>query len=308
MKKKIMLLCLVALLSLAALAGCGKEEAQEEATAGENMIAQAIENTEKVASGTYDMTMDMAMSITVDGEQQDLNMTSTGNVQYIAEPMTMALTMNMDMGELGSQETQGYGEVVDDDFLLYNSVDVDGNTTWYKQNMGSAAEMQQYNAASNMDIYLNSMKNFTEEGVEQVNGSEATKFTGVINGDDLQAAIDGMAGLSDQLSGLGLDEDTLSSLYADAGDLNISLWIDNKSVLPVKYEMDMTQLMQNIMTKLLEGTEGIDMTYEISNMFMSMTVTGYDNVDSIDIPEEARNAQDLTALTEDGADAAAEGE
>ena len=63
------------------------------------------------------------------------------------------------------------------------------------------------------------------------------------------------------------------------------------------------------MTKLLEGTEGIDMTYEISNMFMSMTVTGYDNVDSIDIPEEARNAQDLAALTEDGADAAAtEGE
>lgn len=294
MKKKLLLLCTIAILSLTALAGCGndKDEATD-ANAEENMVSQAIVNSQNVKSVTYDMTMDMAMDVTVGEENQALDMTTTGSIEYLNDPMSMSMNMNMDMGEAGAMDSASYGEIVDGNFVLYTSVE----DQWLKQTVGTAEEMEQYNSAKAMEVYLESMKDFTEDGVEDVNGSKATKFTGTISGDDLQEVMDNMAGMSEQMATLGLEDESLASLYADSGDLTISIWIDNQTVLPVKYEMDMTTMMQNIMEKLSTTTEDLgDITYNVSNVFVSMTVTGYDNVEAIDIPEEARNAQELSEL------------
>lgn len=296
MKKKLLLLCAIAMLSLAALAGCGndKEEATE-ATAEENLVTQAITNSQKVQSVTYDMTMDMAMDFTVGEETQAINMTTNGSIEYLNDPMSMSMNMNMDMGEAGTMDSASYGEIVDGNFVLYTSVE----DQWIKQTVGTAQEMEQYNSAKAMEVYLESMKDFTDEGVEDVNGSKATKFTGTISGDDLQAVMDSMAGMGDQMAALGLEDESLASLYADSGDLTISIWIDNQTVLPVKYEMDMTAMMQNIMEKLSTATQDLgEITYNVSNVFVSMTVTGYDNVEAIEIPEEARNAQEVSELAD----------
>lgn len=296
MKKKLLLLCAIAMLSLAALAGCGndKEEATE-ATAEENLVTQAITNSQKVQSVTYDMTMDMAMDFTVGEETQAINMTTNGSIEYLNDPMSMSMNMNMDMGEAGTMDSASYGEIVDGNFVLYTSVE----DQWIKQTVGTAQEMEQYNSAKAMEVYLESMKDFTDEGVENVNGSKATKFTGTISGDDLQAVMDSMAGMGDQMAALGLEDESLASLYADSGDLTISIWIDNQTVLPVKYEMDMTAMMQNIMEKLSTTTQDLgEITYNVSNVFVSMTVTGYDNVEAIEIPEEARNAQEVSELAD----------
>ncbi|MDO4541282.1 MAG: hypothetical protein Q4C00_00440 [Bacillota bacterium] len=302
MKKKLSLFLIITMLALGAFSGCGDEEATEETTAEDKMIAQAIENVQNASSASYEMTMDMSMAVTAGEESQNIDMTTGGSVQYLNDPMSMSMIMTMDMGDIAGtgenvvMETESYGEVVDDNFVMYTRVE----DQWTKQTVGSAEEMQQYNTANTMGVYLEAMDSFTEEGVEEVNGSEATKYTGVISGDDLQAVIDNMAGLSDQMATLGLDEASLSTLYADAGDMAVAIWIDNATVMPVKYEMDMAAMMQNIMDKLLSNmdtSEIGEMSYNISNMFISMTVTGYDNVEAIEIPEEARSAQELSEAT-----------
>lgn len=38
-------------------------------------------------------------------------------------------------------------------------------------------------------------------------------------------------------------------MLTDLGDLPISVWVEKESNLPVKYEMDMTAIMQSIMTR-----------------------------------------------------------
>ena len=295
MKKKLLALCLGVILALTAFSGCGSDEAAE--TGSEtDLLTQAMENCQNVNSMTYDMAIDTSMSISAQGESQAIDMKMTANIEFINDPMAMYMSMTTDMGELGSQTSDGYGEVVDDDFILYTQV----GDVWYKQTVGDAETMMQYNGANSMTMYMESVDNFTAAGTEDINGSEATKYTGVVTGDDLQEVINNTAGLSDQLTSLGMDAETVATLYSDAGDLEVTIWIDNATAMPVKYEMDMSAMMQSILSQLLGDTE--DVSFDISKMLVNVTATGYDNVDAIEIPEEARNGQDISASLDDAAE------
>ena len=65
----------------------------------------------------------------------------------------------------------------------------------------------------------------------------------------------------------------------------------------VKIEMNLTEMMKTLIEKI-EQTQSADLSaagLSITALSMSMTVTGYNNVDSIDIPDEALSASELLA-------------
>ena len=75
-------------------------------------------------------------------------------------------------------------------------------------------------------------------------------------------------------------------------DVPISIWIDKEAMLPVKYEMDMTEMMQSLMAQV---SAAVSMEYPtVSGMKISMTIGGIDTVEAITIPDEARNAESLS--------------
>ena len=65
--------------------------------------------------------------------------------------------------------------------------------------------------------------------------------------------------------------------------------MEKESNLPVKYEMDMTAMIQSIMNKTMEAA-GSTETVTMESVYMTMLIHDIDNVESIEVPQEALDA------------------
>ena len=81
-------------------------------------------------------------------------------------------------------------------------------------------------------------------------------------------------------------------MIKDLGELPITLWIDETEMYPIKYEMDMTSMMNSLMSGIIEsmGDEAAGLTFEYTKVKMEMTCSDFNAVDEITIPEEAKTA------------------
>lgn len=257
---------------------------------GNSDVAAAIEQALS-ALGTvesYNLAMDMDMEMSAQGESLVMDTKAEGS--YIADPMKMSLKMNMDMGELyGSMEMLMYADTDGTNFTTYMSAD--GGSTWTKQAMAGAEDFAQYDVEESLSLYMSNVESFKENGTEAINGSEATRYDGLISEAALNDVME-TSGVDQQLASLNLSPEQAAEFYKDLGDLPISIWIDNESGLPVKYEMDMKQMMQKLMDNMMDamGDETADVELTIDAMLISMTMSDYNNVADFEIPEAAKNA------------------
>lgn len=287
MKKIIpLILTLVLALSLAACAGenagdSGGAPKEDAATA----LQMAMENMNEVTSMSYEMVLEMEM--TADG--QTVAMDTTATVDYIVEPPSMKLDMSMDMGAgLGSLHTEMYMTQEADRYLLYTGVDMGGGMQWTKQEMTDMAALAQYDAKASFDTYLTGAERFQEKGVSTVSGANAVRYDGVISKDAVNEVMQASGALS-QLTSLGISEADAAAMMTGLGEIPISIWVGEENGLPVKYEIDMTAVMRELMDKMMESM-GVQGGFSFDQMTTSMTLSNINGVASIVIPEEVLNA------------------
>ncbi len=98
------------------------------------------------------------------------------------------------------------------------------------------------------------------------------------------------SGALDSANQLGMDTSQVDSMLDDLGELTIDLWIDEATLYPVKYEIDMTGAMDTLMTNMIAamGEQGEGISMSIPKMAVSMTCSNYNGVTEIAIPEEAK--------------------
>ena len=251
----------------------------------EDAIKTAQEKLADITSMSYDMTMNMEMS----AEGQSMKMSTTATVDQIVDPLQMKMDMIMDMGELGATQALAYIVSENDQYVEYIGMDFgDGNMEWQKMELGNLEDqIAQYDGKASSDLYLSSAENFKEKGKETINGSEATRYDGVIPEGDINKVMEASGALS-QFSALGINEEDLEAMVKDLGKMAISIWIDNESSYPVKYEIDMTDIMQSLMSNMMKTMGGEEMELTIDKMFLSMTLSNFNGVEKIEIPEEAK--------------------
>ena len=137
-----------------------------------------------------------------------------------------------------------------------------------------------------MDLYLSSGAEYAHAGTEDINGSTADKYTGIIRGDALAEVMKASGATSSMETTMGMD---LEDLYSDLGDMPITVWIDQTTGYPVRYYMDMTGVMQSMMSKAMSGIEGGD-TLTIDKVEVTMDCSNYNNATDFEIPAEALGA------------------
>lgn len=251
----------------------------------EEVLKAASEKVAAAKSMTCEMTTDMKMS----AAGQSIQMTMTGMLETTTEPVAMHMDMTTDMGAMGSMDVKMYMKEDNGVYSLYTGMDDgSGNITWTAQTMENVDQLKQYDTQATMELYLNTGSSFQEAGTETVEGKEAVRYDGVITNDSFNELFEA-TGILDQFSTLGVNEETAKSMLTDLGDLPLSIWVEKDSGLPVKYDMDMTAMMQSIMTKAMEAA-GSTETITIETVHMTMLVHGIDNVESIEIPQEALDA------------------
>lgn len=274
---------LAALLVLALMLGlcaCGSPRTSAE------VMKRAGENLAKVKSMTFDMTLEMSMS--AGGETVDMVVGMEG--ETTTEPVVVHADMAIDLGALGAMEMELYAEQNDDTVTTY----ISALGQWRKEEASLDEENAALDAKGDMGSSLAYASSLEEIGVETVGGVEAARYDGVITKEHLQEVLKNTGVLDDLGDAMDLKKslEDAAENAAGLGDIPISIWIDKEAMLPVRYEMDMTEMMQKLMDQV---STAVSMEYPtVSRVKVSMTIGGIDAVDAITIPDEARNAQPMS--------------
>ncbi len=309
MKKKFLMLVLAAMLTLSA-AACGNKdeaaslpstdeavsstessEAQPEEDAPEaekeeiDAFAAALENMKSVTNMEAQLTMEMNMDISAEGESQSLESTIKMDMAFFREPRKIKVIMNVDMGELGSAEQSIYGEIAEDGTGMMYLYD---GASWQSMEVG-AVDLEQYDASSSMLSFIDNDSVYTLEGMEEVDGANTYKYSCVTSGEDAKQMLLS-SGATDSLSSLGVTVDQLQSTVGDVGEITEYVWIDEATLYPVKYETDMTQAMSTLMDGVFEsmGEQAQGVSMDISKMKVTMICSNFNIAADFIIPEEAK--------------------
>lgn len=286
--KKLTALLLVLTMALT-LCACGGPKTPEE------VMEKAAENLGKVKSMSYVMDMEIEMAIM--GQPMEMKMTM--DTDAVMEPLATAAKVTMSMAGTEMQ-MEVYGDVVDGKAYSYAGTDSgNGEMTWIRTEAESL-EAEGLNGRDSVIHYMGMIGGLTEGEEETVASVTATRYDGVITQEYFEEVLSSNEMLGDMLSSVvGGDGLSVEELTENIGEMPISIWIDKERWLPVKYELDMTAMMESLMTTVIEEAlaglgEDAEMPEDFFTMEVvsaSMVIDGYDNVEAIEIPEEARNAE-----------------
>lgn len=249
--------------------------------------AAATEKMKDISSMNSKMLMEIDMDLKAEGETQSMHTSTTVDMSCMYDPVRIKGTTKMDAGNDTTIEAAVYAEKAEDgSYTMY----MNNGSEWQSQTV-DADMMKQYDAASNMNFYMQDKYNFQDAGSEQLDGKAAHKYTGVITGDDIRELIMS-TGTLNSLNSLDLDESQFETILKDVGEQTITLQIDEAELYPLKYEMDMTSMMNALMAGLIEasGEEAEGFSIEFPKVNLVMTCSDFNAVSEFEIPEEAKAA------------------
>ncbi len=287
--KKLIGLALTAVMaiSVAACGGGGGETPAASGQSPEDVVEAAQAKMREITSVESEMVMDMGMSM---GEES-VNIQTKADMVSFTDPMKLKMTMIMDMGEQlgGVQKMEIYAEEVEGNTTMYmGSMDA-----WYKQAV-PAEQLAEYDTQDNLITYLDNSTGLSEAGTEQVNGADATKYEGVISGDKMKETLEASGALDDlqpMLAGTDLDA---ADIYNGLSDIKVSICVDAEGY-PVKYDMDMKDMMQGLMDKIAQasGADAAEQSISVNDFKISITSKNFNNATDFEIPEEAKNGTEM---------------
>lgn len=257
-------------------------------------VAAAVEKLNAVKNFSISMQQDVDMSMKVADQSQDLTYAINMDMDVFQNPMKAKGKVTVDMGDLGGkQETEMYMQETNGEAFVY----VGMNGQWVKQS-ADVEGMEMYDVQDTMDLYLDNASDFKEAGSEQVNGTDATKISGVIKGDKLAEVLEesGIMNMVEQFAATGATEDDVEKMLSNLGDMSMTVWVSAEGY-PVQYEMDMTAMLSGIMDSALKAAgaaeQGVSM--QVSKAKISMTCSNFDSAPDFELPAELENATDMAA-------------
>ncbi len=233
------------------------------------------------------MVMEMDMTIGAGGQTQTMETVTNMNMICFYEPtLRIKMDMNMDMKSMGSQKMTVYADTMEDGSIMTYLYD---GQNWQSQVAG-AMDLESYDARRNMSTYVKEGLLYKEEGMEEVNGANAYKYSYAMTGDEMKEAMKSSGSLN-SLTSLGLDQSQIDGMLDDLGELVAYVWVDEETLYPVKYEMDMTEIMDKLMTNMIDamGDQAAGISMKIPKMTMSMTCSNFNDATDFKIPDEAKH-------------------
>lgn len=266
MKKLLSLAFALALLS--GLAACGSGSADpSDVTAS---LAKAQEVAAGLTSAKTEMDMDMSYTITADGQNLDVSTTMSMSTEVIMEPMTAYALVSMDV--MGVQmDVYSYVKQEGEGYIAYASLD---GTNWTPQEL-TEDQLAQYNAAQSVEFYIRAAQGFKYSGEEELDGVKLHRYDGELTGDMLNEAVE-LSGMDTMLSSYGVNGDTVFE-----GSMPMSIWLDAETFAPVRYELDMSQVIAGYMQGMFEA-EGASM--ENASILVSIRLSELNAIESIETP------------------------
>lgn len=293
MKKGIAVLLAALMLASVWLVGCGERSPEE-------LWATAKENIVTAKSARLHMTMDMAFDL----QGETTSMTMKMDEACTQDPLSAEVNMTMDMGSLGKMDTTMYLVQEGKEYVSYTKVSGgilgDEDVGW-SQSTIDVTDLKQYNAMDNAKLYLDVLNSFQSAGKEAIGSYNTIRYDGKVTGQDISKMLDTLGdNVSSMLS--TADASTMADLFSQLDGIPMSVWIDQKTALPVRYEMDLSDMVNQLMSTMINAlgslsSEAVD--FQVSKARVTVECSDYNAVAPITVPQEV-----LDAATSKSADAA----
>lgn len=293
MKKGIAVLLAALMLASVWLVGCGERSPEE-------LWAAAKENIVTTKSARLHMTMDMAFDL----QGETTSMTMKMDEACTQDPLSAEVNMTMDMGGLGKMDTTMYLVQEGKEYVSYTKVSGgilgDEDVGW-SQSTIDVTDLKQYNAMDNAKLYLDVLNSFQSAGKEAIGSYNTIRYDGKVTGQDISKMLDTLGdNVSSMLS--TSDASTMADLFSQLDGIPMSVWIDQKTALPVRYEMDLSGMVNQLMRTMINAlsslsSEAVD--FQVSKARVTVECSDYNAVAPITVPQEV-----LDAATSKSADAA----
>ena len=268
--KRILVFAILAAMLLS-LCGCGMFRTH---------VAKAAIKMSKLDSLHADIEMQIGMGISLLGQDVNADAAITGGADIQRDPERVYVNLMAEVAGF-EQNLLFYGVGRDDGFDVYSSAD--SGDSWTKDSIEND-DSSKSSKADGKSVFLllsDSAASFKEYGKEKVNGSDAIRYNGKITSDELKQALE-LADVKQSLEE-SLDVELDDDVFEDLGDVPVSIWIDVKSGMIVRVEMDMSDVMQGLVPvlvdKAMEKTDvGIGVNTKVYDATVSITLSEFDAV------------------------------
>ena len=268
--KRILVFAILAAMLLS-LCGCGMFRTH---------VAKAAIKMSKLDSLHADIEMQIGMGISVLGQDVNADAAITGGADIQRDPERVYVNLMAEVAGF-EQNLLFYGVGRDGGFDVYSSAD--SGDSWTKDSIEND-DSSKNSKADGKSLFLllsDSAASFKEYGKEKVNGSDAIRYNGKITSDELRQALE-LANAKQALEE-SLDVELDDDVFEDLGDVPVSIWIDVKSGMIVRVEMDMSDVMQGLVPvlvdKAMEKTDvGIGVNTKVYEVTVSITLSEFDAV------------------------------
>ena len=268
--KRIIVFAILAAMLLS-LCGCGMFRTR---------VAKAAIKMSKLESLHADVEMQIGMGISVLGQDVNADAAVTGGADIQRDPERVYVNMNAEVAGF-EQNMLLYAVGRDGGADVYSSAD--SGESWTKDSIEND-DSSKSSKADGKSLFLllsDSAASFKEYGKEKVNGADAIRYNGKITSDELKQALE-LADVKQSLEE-SLDVELDDDVFEDLGDVPVSIWIDVKSGMIVRVEMDMSDVMQGLVPvlvdKAMERTDiGIGVNTKVYDVTVSITLSEFDAV------------------------------
>lgn len=279
MKKRVWKRILVVLLVLVVIVGAAGLVLVKSAA---DMVPRMQERLEQATSIHYMYYMDIDASSLATTSSARIS----GDISMVmSDPV--AMEMDLTMSGFGPEEANLYHIYAvpeGDSEKVYVGMADKEDMKWYRATLSAElfrANVQSLDIREMTQLSTQSNTDFRVVGMNWVQGQLALCVEGTLPPHIAQGILkNSTTGLWDRLKSLFWTSDTPEET---AAEVPVRVWIGLFSRLPVKYEIDATQLMQQIVQKNQEdGT--------ISRYAIGLEIVGYNDIQEITVPQEVQDA------------------
>ncbi|WP_036718738.1 DUF6612 family protein [Paenibacillus sp. JCM 10914] len=242
-----------------------EEESQDEVPTAEELLQRSVEASANLKS--FAMNADIKQHIVVEGEQsQEQNVDMVLESEITMDPMEMMQIIEMDTAE---------GKVEMKQYIMEDGIYVEMDNQWMKIPQEQEQEIRDSMDMANAgpDQQLEQFKSIAQDTTVTEEG-DVYILTADVSGDNLKEIAKSM------MSQAGNDPQMEAMMeQMDIKSVSLVYGVHKETYLPTTTDLDMVLELE---------AEGEKVTLE---MKMKSTYSKYDEIDQIEVPEEALNAQ-----------------
>lgn len=292
MKAKRALSAVFAALLLISASGCSKTS-----QADTDAVKAAVEKFRSCESVSVVQHTQQEETLVMDGEKMVCDVNIEMHMSIISKPVPQMMTSTnvlMDYeGEHMTQRSASYIVPENGGYAEYTTA----GTEWYKIVTEDANALAGLNAGIVADSFFTDSIEFGKVGEESIEGVKATRYDGKLGGEALVAMMDANGQLN-SIASMSANQQAVirKNLVKDLDDVTVSIWLDEASGYPIRFEVNMTELLKDTEESIAKslGNKSSDTQYSITGCVISMVAGDFNAVEEIVVPEEALSATPYT--------------